>query len=176
MTIKWVSRNDLGLAMPNPSHLQVRPGGGRSGVIGVTVHWTVTPNGNPHSTWKAIQHDEMTNKGYGDISYNAGVTDQGEILEGRSPLYVGAHALAHGNIANLSTYGVAYVGNGEPTGAAIDALKAYIFVVILSLRLGHPIILPGHQDWLPFGGIPTACPGTMERIVRDIRRQIGAPA
>lgn len=111
---------------------------------------------------------------YGDISYNAGCTDGGLILAGRDPRWVGAHARTLHNVANLSTYGIAYLGSGSPTPAAVQALRAYIYVVILSLGHGHPIILPGHQDWRPFGGIATACPGQLEPIVKIIRHDIGA--
>lgn len=176
MTVQWKTREQCGLRAPNPGKLALRANGPKGGVLGVTVHWTGFASGpDPLATWRGIQRAEMEAE-YGDLSYNAGVTDGGLILAGRDAKYVGAHAKAHANLANLSTYGVAYIGDRAPTPAGIQALRAYIYVTILSLRLGHTILLPGHQDWVPFGGIPTACPGTLEPVVRAIRLDIGAKA
>lgn len=171
MTTRWLRRDAIGLAPPNTAHLAVR----HDRVLGVTVHWTAGNSHDAPAQWRAIQADEM-HRGYGDIAYNAGVADDGSLLEGRANGWVGAHALSGHELANRTTFGVAYIGNGNPTPAAITALKAYLFVVALELKLSAPILLLGHQDWLPFGGIPTACPGTLEPIVRQIRAAIHASA
>lgn len=169
MTTTWKTRAQLGLAPPIMSHLSPR----HDRVLGVTVHWTATTNLAPDAVWKTIQRNEQA-AGYGDIAYNAGFTDAGEILAGRDNGWVGAHATSEANVANRTTYGIAYVGNGRPTVQAVQALRAYLYVVILTLKLPHPIQLLGHQEWEPFGGIATACPGSIEPIVRAIRNELHA--
>lgn len=182
--VTWVSRAQCGLAPPNLARLSERNPGGdwRARVLGVTVHWTGgNAGGDPHAYWRTLQAQAMSGANvngtrYGDIEYNAGFDDAGEILDGRSNVFEGAHATSRNNIANTVTLGLAYLGAGEPTPQALAAMRAYVFVTIFELHLPQPIILVGHQDWAPFGGIPTACPGSLELPVRILAHQLQAQA
>jgi hypothetical protein len=163
-TVRWISRAQCGLATPNPARLTKRT----DQVWGVTKHHT---GGNrPRSAsesmgqWRALQAAAMSGANvnhtrYGDIEYNVGFDDFGQILVGRGNEWVGAHATSRNNVANRQTFGAVYLGSGDPSPAAMQAFHAYCYVA--GFTLGHAPLTLGHLDWVKWGGIPTACPGRL---------------
>lgn len=182
MTTSWITREQIGMAPANVAHLTPR----RSStppLVGATVHHTDTAwVRNRHdalNAWKQIQASAMNGSlpsgdRYGDTPYAAGIDDWGGILVGRDQgHYVGAHATSTGNHANVQTFGVAYIGGDAPTPAAIEALRAYLWLVAFTLHRPTPIVLMTHREWNQFGGISTACPGNrLQAVTEQIRRQI----
>lgn len=169
MTVRWVTRNQCGLVLPNFSHLSTR----NDKPWGITKHHTgsarpVVPLDSLR-LWRELQAEAMSGNNvnhtvYGDIEYNVGFDDFGQILIGRDTRYVGAHAASKDNVANRFTFGIAYLGglvtntdDGQPRGQAMDALKAYAYVA--SFVFGHAALTLGHLDWAKWGGIATSCPG-----------------
>lgn len=160
----WVTRQQCGLAAPDTSRLSVRS----DKIVGVTKHHTggSAPR-SPHDSlrlWRDLQAQAMSGNNvnhtrYGDIEYNAGFDDFGQILVGRDNRWNGAHATSNGNLANRLTLGLAYLGDNSPTPQALAAMHAYIYVA--SYGIGHAAWVLGHQDWIKAGGIATACPGSV---------------
>jgi hypothetical protein len=189
--VVFLDRTRCGLEPPNLAHLSRRT----DPLVGVTVHWTDTALPNVHdvgrqvyaraalAAWQQIQREYMSGNNvnhevYGDTPYNAAFDDTGRILAGRGNFFVGAHALVNNpnpaidNAANRFTLGLAYLGAGEPTRLALEAMDAYLYLA--HYEVGHGILVLGHQEWAPFGGISTACPGSIEQPVRDVRAKLAA--
>jgi hypothetical protein len=157
-----VTRAQAGLAPPNPARLSHRT----DKPWGVTKHHSAS---SPPRTamdsialWRELQREAMSGNNpnhvqFGDIEYNVGFDDFGQILIGRDTQWVGAHATSSNNVANRMTFGIAFLGMDPTTPAAMEALRAYAWCA--SASFGHAAIMLGHQDWARWGGIPTACPG-----------------
>jgi N-acetylmuramoyl-L-alanine amidase len=175
--VTWVSRIELGLVPPDPSHLSVRT----STLRGVCVHWTGGAAANPHSKWKELQAAATSGQNpnhtvYGDIEYNAGFTVDGEILVGRDNRYNGAHALSTDSVANHQLLGITLVGE-TMTPAALDALGAYVFVAFLLIKptAASPFVLTTHGELSAHGGIVTECPGgELTKWVQSTRTALNA--
>ena len=158
--VQIVSRAEMHLPLPNPARLSKRV----DVVTAITVHDCGADVSDPIAKW--IQITELAMGGrlpsgdtYGDCPYNAGITQDGRILEGRSASYVGAHATSHDNIANRVSLGVCLVGSGNSiTALARAALVEYFELAAYVGR--RPALIPfDHLDWRAFGGIVTSCPG-----------------
>jgi hypothetical protein len=163
MTVRWVTRAQSGLAAPDHSRLSPRT----DPIVGVTKHHTAgeTPRTPLDSLriWREIQSSAMSGANvnhtrYGDIEYNAGFDNFGQVLVGRDNGVVGAHATSTSNVANRLTLGIAFIGSGDPTADALHALAAYVFVVAYSITHHTPLDF-AHRDWARYGGIVTDCPG-----------------
>lgn len=158
--VKILTRAECGLPSPNPSRLTNR----HDVVTSITVHDCGADVADPVAKWRQITELAMAGRlpsgdTYGDCPYNAGVTQDGRILEGRSSHVVGAHATSHDNIANRTSLGVCLVGSGNSLSAlAQQALMEYFD---LGAYVSHrPALLPlDHYDWRALGGISTSCPG-----------------
>ena len=185
MTVTWISRADAGLRAPDVAHLTERHAGTRP-LVGATVHHTATPGidtpAEAEAAWRAIQLaalDGRLESGdvYGDIPYAAGFDDWGRIYVGRAQgHYVGAHARSNLNVANETTFGVAYIGENEPTDAALEALQAYLYVVSITIHASAaaPLRIMSHREWEPFGGTATDCPGDhLQGAVTMLRIALG---
>lgn len=164
MGVTWVPRAACGLVDPDPHRLSART----DPILGITKHHT---GGNAprdaadsRRTWRALQEQAMSGQNvnhvqYGDIEYNIGFDDFGQLLVGRPNNVVGAHATATGNVANRMTLGAAYLGIGDPSSLALEALAVYYFVA--GHVIGHAPLSFAHRDWVRYGGIATACPGDL---------------
>lgn len=171
MTLHIVSRAEWGALAENPARLSERQ---PSRIVGVTVHHTASSGADPIGEWRGIQRAAMSGKNvngtiYGDIEYNDGFDAVGRLYVGRAHHWKGAHALSARNLANETTLGLAYIGNGDHlTAPAIAALRAYLYLA--TLEIGHRPLLFDHADWRPLGGIATHCPGAqLETVVQSIR-------
>jgi len=173
MTVKLLSREQCGLAAPNPARLTLR----HDAIIGITVHVTATaePDHHPTGTWAAIQRAEMSGNDpdhavYGDISYNAGITLDGTVLAGRDGRWRGAHALSHDDLANRCTLGIAVVGNGHTVSqAAEDALRACGGLFRLAYHRAPQWW--AHSDWDAPDGSYTTCPDGWLAVARRARAE-----
>lgn len=158
--VNIVTRTECGLPAPNLARLSKRV----DVVTSITVHDCGADVTDPIGKWRQITELAMSGRlpsgdTYGDCPYNAGVTQDGRILEGRSASYVGAHAASHDNIANRVSLGVCLVGSGQSISAA--AKEALLEYFELGAYVSHrPALIPfDHLDWRAFGGIVTSCPG-----------------
>jgi hypothetical protein len=155
----FVTRGQLRMRSPNAARLTPRS----AIVVGITVHTTGGKTTDPRATWANIQAAEMDGKlppgvHYGDIAYNVGVTNSGDVLEGRNASWVGAHALSHDNVANRTTLGLAVVGDGTTlSDAARTAIRACGF--LFRAHYGRPPLWLTHRHWNSPDGSHTQCPG-----------------
>jgi hypothetical protein len=171
--IRWVRRADWHAKQPRSLTQRHRA------VVGVTFHHTTGATFGPPDRlddWvRAIQAYHMSGQhegtAYADIAYNALVGFDGSIFEGRANWAVGAHARSHGNEANQSHLGVAYLGMGDQlTPAARFAFQAYVYVATLEFR--RPLHVATHFDWEAKGGTSTECcgHGALAHAARDLSR------
>lgn len=178
--VEIVPRDLCGLIAPDLTRLSTRT----DVVTAITVHDCGADVADPVAKWRQI--DELARSGmlpshdlYGDVPYNAGVTQDGRILEGRSAQYVGAHAASDNNVANRVSLGVCLIGSGQSIApAAEEALRQYFAVAAYVGRV-HGLLPFDHLDWRAFGGIITACPGPATvAFVAQIRadQRAGKPA
>jgi hypothetical protein len=135
--------------------------GRRDGITSITVHHSTGATFGPPAeeiVWvRAIQREHQDVRGYADIAYNALVSASGRIYEGRDNRIVGAHALSNANLANRTSLGVCFLGNGdELTADAKAAFRVYVYVASAFAHRGLPRL--GHRDWSHNGGIATYCP------------------
>ena len=180
MAVEIVPRDLCGLIPPDPNRLDTRV----DVVSAITVHDCGADVVDPIAKWRQI--DELARAGelpshdlYGDVPYNAGITQDGRILEGRSAAFVGAHAASTNNVANRISLGVCLVGSGQLISpAAEEALREYFELAAYVGRV--PALMPfDHLDWRAFGGIITSCPGPATvAFVAQIRadQRAGKPA
>lgn len=184
---QWFTREQIGLAPPNPQRL-TRRGPGTPPLRGVTIHHTASRNPRTRAEsfelWRAIQRQAMSGNNpngtrFGDLEYAGAFDPLGNILAGRDQgRYVGAHASSHNNRANETTFGYAYLGDGRQPipAAAFNAMAVLVFVTALTLRLPGPMLLTDHAAWKAWGGISTACCGaTLRNNVAILKRIYSAP-
>lgn len=124
----------------------------------VWIHHTVT--GTPTtvaeamSTVRGIQRYHVESTGYQDIGYSWLVDPLGNIYEGRGWLRQGAHTYGR----NLTSHGIALLGNFTTQPATTKALAAASQCIVEGQRIGAITMTPtigGHRD----PNNDTACPG-----------------
>lgn len=146
---------------------------------GYMVHHTVTGTGNSSADvpaiLRSIQNYHMDSVNCNDIGYNYLIDLWGGIWEGRGYDYRGAHA--GGN--NSMNFGVAFIGNNNPTTAAETSFaELYAY---LNGRTGKTLAQLGHRDvnatacpgqnlydWLKNGGLNTPANPDYARKVRTV--------
>ncbi|MUL39641.1 N-acetylmuramoyl-L-alanine amidase [Streptomonospora sp. PA3] len=109
------------------------------------VHHSAGPT---TQTVRSIQDFHLDGRGWSDIGYNLLVDDDGNAYEGRGWLVVGAHAVGH----NRSGIGVCYIGENNPTPAAMVTIRALYDEACE--RAGRRLSAKGHGDVNE-----TSCPG-----------------
>lgn len=114
-----------------------------------TEFFTHHTNGPRDQALKTIQDFHMgPSRGWGDVGYNFLVRDDGTIYEGRGWLVVGAHCRGH----NRSGIGVAFIGNDNPTEAALRSIR-WLYDEACR-KAGRTLRKLGHGQ-----RYATACPG-----------------
>lgn len=105
-------------------------------------------------------------RGWPDIGYHFVIEGTGEVRRGRSPLYVGAHALG----ANLNSIGICVVGYNTETGhtswAPVQVVALRTLIADLE-RMWGPLALHAHCD-VPGGETATECPGMSTAELRAL--------
>jgi len=171
MTVRWVTRDQAGLQPPNLARLSRHDPHDRR--WGVTKHHTA--GATPHvpldsfRIWRELQASAMSGNNvnhtrYGDIEYNVGFDDFGQILVGRDSQWVGAHAASANNVANRMTFGAAYLGRA--TRRCRPSTRSTPTCTSRPCRSEHAAITLGHKDWSRWGGIITDCPGLALELSR----------
>jgi len=152
MTMKWVSRSDLGWpASAAPEQLTT---------LGSKIHYEGTEvkceeHGDCVALVKAIRKSHLTNvaEGYSDIAYNLLVCRHGYVFEGRGKRKRtganGSQPLNKAHYAIMALLGSS--GDTTPTEAMVGGLKDAI-AYLRGYGAGREI--KGHRD-----GYATACPG-----------------
>ncbi len=131
---------------------------------------TVSTQSGTKNALRKMQKYHMDSRGWGDLGYHFLIDSQGQVYEGRSMHWQGAHAgrdkrNRNNNVGNI---GVCLIGNFDktrPTAASLRSLKK----LVLNLRQQHRIPanrIRGHMDWKQ-----TECPGeNLLPFVRQLAR------
>ncbi len=142
----------------------------------ITIHHTAVPSGTIHNRAEASQmiesvrraHITRSGEPFGDIGYHFVIDPLGNVWEGRSLRYQGAH-VAKQNEGNL---GIVCMGNFEterPSPAQIASLNRFVVTQMrrYSVSLGN---VRTHRELAP-----TACPGrNLQPIINVARARGGA--
>ncbi|MBL4771132.1 MAG: N-acetylmuramoyl-L-alanine amidase [Planctomycetes bacterium] len=118
---------------------------------------------------RKMQTFHMDSRNWGDLGYHFLIDPQGQVYEGRSMHWQGAHAGRGGNRNNnVGNIGICLIGNFDvdrPSAASLRSLKK----LVLNLRSQHRIpaaSIRGHMDWKQ-----TECPGrNLLPFVRQLAR------
>ncbi len=107
-----------------------------------------------------LQHYSQRRQGWADIGYHFLIDPRGDIWEGRSLIYQGAHA---GNSRlNKGNIGIALLGNFDrerPTPAQVEALRRLSKTLVDRYRV-RPSRVFSHKEQRRIGGLAeTQCPG-----------------
>jgi len=144
----------------------------------VTIHHSAGPHdsngtsrGETANEIRKIQRYHQVQKGWADIGYHYIIDRRGEVFQGRSLKYQGAHASGRANRGNI---GIVLLGNYSPHRQQLTNQQRRSLTVLAArlcdhYRLGakqiytHEEIRPGH----------TACPGPeISSYVSKIRRSV----
>jgi N-acetylmuramoyl-L-alanine amidase CwlA len=119
------------------------------------------------SALRKMQAYHMDSRNWGDLGYHFLIDPQGQVYEGRSMYWQGAHA-GHDNRNrnnNVGNIGICLIGNfdvDQPSAAALASLK----ILVLRMRSQYKIPasgIRGHKDWKT-----TECPG--EHLLPFVRQ------
>ncbi len=132
---------------------------------------TVKTQSGAKDALRKMQMFHMDERGWGDLGYHFLIDPQGQVYEGRSMHWQGAHSgrddrnKKNNNVGNI---GICLIGNFDktrPTAASLRSLKK----LVLNLRQQHRIPakrIRGHMDWKQ-----TECPGhNLLPFVRQLAR------
>lgn len=125
----------------------------------LTIHHTVTPNGDSMSMparVRQIQNYHINNNGWCDIGYHFLIGQDGKVYQGRVENIVGAHAGG----ANTNNVGISFIGTFT-SRAPSDAMLNAGARIMKSMSRTYNIALnrdkvKGHRQ---VGSTSTACPG-----------------
>lgn len=166
-TIKIIPRSEW--TNEGPMIFDIHP---MTSIYRITIHHTAMPEDDEGDLGESMKlrlqkilylHKHQHN--WADIGYHYIIDPHGNIWEGRSIKYQGAHAQGVNNIGNI---GVALVGNFEnhvPSEVQKKALFDFVHFLKEKYKIGNADIYP-HQH---FTG--TKCPGAnMMRYVDQLRK------
>ncbi|MCP5023910.1 MAG: N-acetylmuramoyl-L-alanine amidase [bacterium] len=131
---------------------------------------TVSTQSGAKTALRKMQKYHMDSRGWGDLGYHFLIDSRGQVYEGRSMHWQGAHAGRdnHNRNNNVGNIGICLIGNFDkirPTAASLRSLKK----LVLNLRQQHRIPsnrIRGHMDWKQ-----TECPGEyLLPFVRQLAR------
>lgn len=143
-----VSRAEAGLAAPKKPLATARLL--RSELF---VHHTVTPDrSDPFASWRLVQQAAF-GRGFTDISYTYGIEGDATILEGRSPLAVGAHTEGW----NVTAHAIVFIGNYETDVLTDEQIDAFRWLRLQLVARGQ--LTPAHRTRPHRAVKATACPG-----------------
>ena len=174
--ITVIPRSKWGRRSPNPNNMTPDPSK-RSRIVihhqgrsAIGAH--LGDNDRQFTEMRRVEHGHMKKQGYGDVGYNFAIGAQGQIFEGRSLQYQGAHLEG----ANPGTIGILIIGNYSGKLHMTPEAEHSLCNLLKNLAYAHGIALTranviGHTEGLPGGHGSTECPGSLlgdlPRILQD---------